>query len=304
MKKAFLSTIILLLLGVHLLTAQEIKVSVTVNMDQLEFEQRTQVSSLEYDLTQYINNQSFLGGEWDGDPIPVDLMIYLVGGMNNVYSAQLFITSRRILDGPEEVPAQSVALKMIDDKWRFRYGLGASLTFNPMRFDEFTSLIDYYMFLVIGFDLDTYNELAGTPAFEKAKSIVQLGATYNAPGYELYSQPGDLTRFNLVSELTNMRFYEFRSLINEYYRNGMDLIGFDREQALKNLESTIAKMAEFKRNKLTSSSVLMQVFFDTKNMEIATLFNGWKNDELFRNLKYLDPGNSILYDDAKSGKLK
>jgi len=155
------SMVFLLIAGFVLLFAseshgQEIRAEVTVNVERLEFEARTNVSTMKRDIEGYINNQRFTQGDWEGDAIPVQMTIYLTGGTGSRYGAKLFIIGTRPIDGPGE--RRSVNVKLYDDKWGFEYARGANLTFNLLRFDAFTSLIDYYMLLVIGFELDTWEE--------------------------------------------------------------------------------------------------------------------------------------------------
>ena len=282
--------------------AQEIEANVTVNMEQLTFEARSQVSNMENDVRNYINNQKFTKTEWKGDKIPVDLTIFLAGGANNRYSARLLIISRRYLDGSEK--GQSVSCKLFDQKWSFEYGLGAYLKYDLNTFNSFTTLIDYYMNLVIGFDMDTYGELDGSPAFETAKNLVLLGASYNAEGYQTYSNPGEFTRFNLASELNNSRYNDLRKLIFSYYVDGLDRMATDKQQAVASVDSIITEMSVFKEQKMTGPSVLLQAFFDAKAQEIAGLLNGYPKKQVFQYLKYLDPSNSSVYDEAAEGKIK
>src|SRR3989339_528987 len=256
--------LLILLLTAYNLFSQEIEVNVTVNMDQLAFEARTQVSNMESDVKNYINNQKFTNIEWKGDKIPVDLTIFLSGGAGNRYSARLLIISRRYLDGPDE--GQSVTCKLYDQKWSFEYGLGAYLKYNPNTYNSFTTLIDYYMNLVIGFDMDTYGELDGSSAFEMAKNLVLLGASYNV--------------------------------------DGLDQMSTNKQQALAAIDSVIFEMAAFKENKMTGPSVLLQAFFDAKAQEIGGLFNGYPKPQVFQQLKYLDPGNTSIYDEAMEGKIR
>ncbi|MFH1052609.1 MAG: DUF4835 family protein [bacterium] len=281
--------------------SQEIKAAVMVNVEQLEFEARNNVATMKRDIENYINNQRFLQDDWEGDPINVQMTIYLSGGHNNRYSAKMFLVSTRIIDGPGN--RQSVNLKLYEDKWAFDYALGANLSFNPLRFDAFTSVIDYYMLLIIGFELDTWEELGGNTAFGDARRIVELGASYNAEGFATYSNPGEFTKYNITSELTNMRFYDFRKLIFAYYVDGLDMMETSKSQAMTNLKDIIYKLALFKKDKLVESSVLLDLFFDSKAQEIATIFNAHEDNNVFDNLKYTDPRNSTLWDDAKEGKL-
>lgn len=303
MKRIFLLAIVFTISVIYTYS-QEIKANVSVNVDQLAFESRNYVASLERDLETYINNTVFYTNEWEGDPIPVEIQIALSGGANQRYTAQLFIVSRRYLDGTSDQPGESVAAKYYDNKWSFEYGMGASLNFNPLVYNEFITLIDFYMLLVIGHDLDSYEELGGTPLFEKAKTIVLLGASNSGAGYQTTSQPGEFTRYNLVSELTDVRFNDFRKSVYRYYVSGLDKMDFNRDEAIAAVKNVINDIAAFKDKKLVGPSVMMQAFFDSKALEIGSVFNGYTDNAVFSTLRYLDPTNATIYEQAKNGELR
>lgn len=282
--------------------SQEIEATVTVNIEQLDFESRTHVSSMKWDLENYINNQRFTEIEWDGPKIPVDINIFLTGGYNKQYSAQVVIVSRRIVRGTDD-QGQSVELKLFDKNWSFIYQSGGNFSYNPSRFNEFSTLIDFYMLMIIGFDMDTFGELDGSRTLDKSKQIAQMAAAMNKNGYNTNYAPGELTRYSLISEMTDPRYEDFRKLIFEYFVDGIDLMVDDKVKALNNIEGIIQRMADFKRNKLTGPSVLLQVFFDSKSLEFAQLFKGESERAVWDYLIYLDPTNTMMYQDAAKGKI-
>ncbi len=301
MKKTTIFIIILLAGLAYKAKSQEIEALVSINTAQLAPENRVSVNSLAADLQRYINNQRFTSLEWEGPKIPVEINIALSGGNRNMYSAQVFIASKRYIDGTDG--GQSVALRLLDKNWAFEYNLGANHSFNPQRYDPFTTLIDFYMLLIIGFDLDTYNELDGTNIYNQAKLIATMAASNNADGWQTISQPGEFTKFNLINELTNFRFDEFRKLITSYYNDGLDMMNNQRDQAMENLAFVIQEMADFKRKKLTEHSIMIQAFFEAKSFELAETFKGYKKHPgVFKDLIYLDLANTALYEAAAEGK--
>jgi hypothetical protein len=82
----------------------------------------------------------------------------------------------------------------------------------------------------------------------------------------------------------------------------MDTYDTDKLKGLADLELVIRDIAEYKKNKLSARSVLLQVFFDAKSMEIAGMFKGVKSPGLWADLRFLDPGNTQLYEAAQQGK--
>ena len=284
--------------------SQEIEPLVDVNMERLDFEQRRYVTNLKFDLENYLRTQRFTESDWDGPRIPVDISIYFTGSSNvsgkNMYSAQLIIISKRDVRGTEG--GTSIALKFLEKNWIFEYSTGAALSFNPTRFNDFTSLIDYYMFLIIGYDKDTYGELDGSPMYEKSRQIVQLGSSLSKDGFDVQYAPGELTHYSLINEMADPRYEDFRRLIFSYFVDGIDVLPYDKEQGMKNLENTIAAMAEFKSKKLSGPSVFLQIFFEAKSQELAQLFKSYPNKEVLNNLVYLDPTNTMIYQNAFDGK--
>ncbi len=301
MKKSILIIIFIGLLLSGKILSHEIKAEVMVNMEQIPEEKRVNVNAMQNDVEKYLNNQKFTDLKWEGAPIPVDITIVLSGGYNNRYAAQLFIASKRSIYGTQG--GTSVTLKLIDKEWEFEYGMGANLSYNPMRFNEFSSMLDYYMLMIIGFELDTYKELDGTRIYDAAKQIVQMGASAGATGFKTITKVGDYTKYNLVSELTDPRFEPFRKLIYGYYIDGLDVMNEDKELALETIAYLIQEMAKFKDKKLTNHSILVQTFFEAKYVELAELFKGYKKyPSVFRDLRYIDPMNSATYEEAERGK--
>lgn len=301
MKRQILTIILIAIFAQIGLYAQEIRANVSVNMDQIQFDSRQYVTSLKYDLENYINNQKFTDIEWEGPRIPVEISIYLTGSNRTYFSAQLIVISKRTIRGTND-EGQSIAMKFLDKNWSFEYQSGAMLSYNPTRFNEFTSLIDFYMLLVIANDLDTYGELEGEKYYDRAKQIIQMAASQNKSGYSMNYQPGEMTRYSIVSEFSDPRYEPFRKAIFSYYVDGLDLMAENPVQAKKNIVKAIEDMADFKKNKLTSASNFILLFFDAKAGEISQIFRGESDNKVWNALLYLDPTNTMLYQDAMKGR--
>lgn len=296
---SLLATLFFLLMTVGS-RAQEIKATVTVNYDQLPIDKREEITTMKDDLENYINNTSYTGEEWEGERIPVDITVYIMGRSGNVYQARLFIISKRVLDGPDA--AQSVTWRLYDDEWQFPYSRNAVFTYQTMRFDPLATLLDFYMHLVIGMDLDTYSEVGGTRQYQLARDIWQLGSSASAPGYSMVSEPGDFTRYNLVTELAGLSYETFRKQIFAYHVDGMDRMASEPQAGLQAIENVLADMVRFK-NSLGRRSVLMQAFFDAKHQELADLFTNYANKaEAFSKLKYLDAPHTNAYEKAEESR--
>lgn len=281
------------------LCAQELQVTVNVNMQTLTQDQRQDMMSMARDVENYLNNNRYLNRDWEGEKIPVDVTIYVNSRNGNRVSGRLSVVSKRLVNNV--VGTGSGLLRVFDQDWSFEWSFSPTLVYQPLRYDAFTSVLDFYMLVAIGLDMDTYDDLAGTEAYKVAQQIAQSGNAQGVSQFSTVYQPGQLTRMSLITELMDMRFQPFRRLIYDYH-DAMDTYDTDKLKGLADLELVIRDIAEYKKNKLSARSVLLQVFFDAKSMEIAGMFKGVKSPGLWADLRFLDPGNTQLYEAAQQGK--
>jgi hypothetical protein len=63
----------------------------------------------------------------------------------------------------------SPMLNINDKIVQFRYAQGEQLEFNESSHNELTGLFAYYVYVILGFDYDSFSKLGGPPYFEKAQ---------------------------------------------------------------------------------------------------------------------------------------
>lgn len=296
--RSFTLFVSVLMLGVTL-HGQEIRATVSVDMQPLSLDQRQDLMNMARDVEAYINNNRYLDRDWDGEKVPVDITIYVSGRNGNRLSARLAVVSKRIING--DASSGSGLLRIFDQEWSFEWSLNPTLVYQPLRYDDFASVIDFYMLLAIGLDMDTYDDLGGDAAYKVAQQIAQSGNARGISSFSSMFQPGEISRMSLVSELMDMRFQGLRRLIYDYH-DALDTHATDKLAGVAALEAVIRDFAEFKRKKLSNRSVLMQTYFDAKQLEIAGLFRGNKNSSVWADLRYLDPGNTQQYEAAREGR--
>lgn len=281
------------------LTAQELQATVNVNMQTLTQDQRQDMMTMARDVENYLNSNRYLNRDWEGERVPVDVTIYVNSRNGNRVSGRLSVVSKRLVNNV--AGTGSGLLRVFDQDWVFEWSFSPTLVYQPLRYDPFTSVLDFYMLLAIGMDMDTYDDLAGTEAYKIAQQIAQNGNAQGVSQFSTVYQPGQLTRMSLVTELMDMRFQPMRRLMYDYH-DAMDTYDTDKLKGLADLELVIRDLADYKKNKLSSRSVLMQVFFDAKSMELAGMFKGVKSPGLWADLRFLDPGNTQLYEAAQQGR--
>ncbi len=272
---------------------QELNCKVTVNYESIPVVNRELLADFAQTIEDYMNKTKFTD-KWDGDKIECALTIFFTGASSEInYSAQAVVTSQRPIYNSTK---NSLMLSINDAQWSFVYEKNQTLYATQSIFDPLTSFLDYYAYVIIGFDLDSYEELSGSTYFTKAFDIVNLGATSGFRiGWEKSSS--SYSRRGLVEDLLNEKFRFFREAYFNYHYNGLDLFTDKRQAAFKNITKLI-DVLDMMRTKVDINSVLIKTFFDAKSGEIIEYLRTYPDKSIFNKLKKIDPPHALKYDDA------
>ncbi|MBU2445844.1 MAG: DUF4835 family protein [Bacteroidetes bacterium] len=276
-------------------SAQEIQLSVNVNVEPLAVQYREYLTSFKNLIEDYVNKNRWTDVNWTGPKIPLTMSIlFRSASSSNRYSAQVVITSQRPIYGTQKV---SLMLKHMDTNWDFIYDRNQTLYFNPNMFDPLTSFLEYYVYIALGLDFDSYEQAGGTAYFSKALSIANQGASSSFSGGW---QKGEATfsRSDFVSEILNEKYQDFRKSYFEYHYNGLDLQSENPKAPASKLVQFIKTIEEL-RAKVFSRSMFLRVFFDTKYLEFCEVLSNYRDKNIFETLKKIDPAHISAYEEHK-----
>jgi len=188
-------------------TAQEVDCTIQVNYEAIPTTNKDLLRDFASDLKTYVNNYNW-GPEAGGDKVKctIDIFISSVIGEDR-YSAQVFIGSQRPI---YKTGTNTAVTRIFDEVWEFTYVRNRPLNHNPHAYNDLTSFLDFYMYLVVGYDFDTYDKLAGTPLFQKAADVASIGRSSGQKGWQQSST--SYSRIQLIEELLNPTFERYGPL--------------------------------------------------------------------------------------------
>lgn len=287
------SLVFFILLIAAVTYSQELNCKVTVNFESIPVVNRELLSDFARTIEDYLNKTRFTDN-WEGDKIDCAFNIFFIGASSDInYSAQAVITSQRPI---YKSAKNSLMLSINDAQWSFTYEKNQTLYSAQSVFDPLTSFLDYYAYVIIGFDMDSYEELAGNPFFTKAFDIVNLGANSSFRiGWEKSSS--SFNRRGLVEDLLNEKYRPFREAYFNYHYNGLDLMSEKKSAAIKNIIKLV-DVLEALRTKVDINSVLLKTFFDAKSGEIIENLKTYPDKSVFKKLRKIDPSRGLKYDEA------
>lgn len=294
--RTVISLIIFISIFVTSSFTQEIDCDLTINLEALTIsEAKDNLSDFSQQIQSYINDYRWTQGEFGEGKIKCALDISFHGSEGeHHYIAQVFVGSQRPIFKSEHT---SAVIRIMDDKWEFDYIRNQALNHMETRFDPLLSFIDFYIYLILGYEADTYQTNGGTPYFQKAFDIANIarGSGTESKGWEQTTQ-GLYSRAQLVDELLSPKFQDFRKAVHIYHYRGIDSLYTNSKRPLKRVYLALDKLAKL-REKINQTSLVIKTFFDTKYLEIAEIFLKSSDPSIYSRLSKIDPEHTKSYDE-------
>ncbi|MFB6229704.1 MAG: DUF4835 family protein [Salinibacter sp.] len=270
---------------------QELDCRVQVDRSQLSGSEFSFLDDLEQQVQEYLNRRRWTDDQYrPHERISCSMQIVISESVSlSEFKAQLIVTSRRPIYGTAQ---STVVLRVNDTSWRFEYSRGKTFRFDLDQYDSLTSVLDFYAYLILGYDYDTFSPLGGTPYFEKARTVSSQAEDTGDPGWS--SVGVQQNRAKLISNLLDQRHKALRRVYYKYHRKVLDRFVKETSAARKTALDVLKSLRSL--NQKLSGSYALDLFFSTKYEELTALFA--KSDLSSRAhslLVQIDPSHSSEY---------
>lgn len=266
--------ILFLLLISHLSFAQEILATVTVNTQQIQGSNQQAFKALEKSLRDFINNTSWTGKKLQNyEKIKSNFSLVLNERDGNRYSGSIVVQAvRPVYNSTYESPLINVQ----DTKFGFEYVENENLIFNERQFSgkNLIDVISFYVYVILGYDADSFQSNGGTQYFSKAQQIAQNSQNRGYEGWNQINEPR--SRTILIGEILNPNMNQLRATMYTYHRAGLDnLFNQDQSQGKKILFDALMQLKMYENN--FQQNYFFNLFMDNKSDEIYNIFNSSNN---------------------------
>lgn len=276
--------------------AQELNCQVTVNFSKIGGADQQFYQSMENTIREFINTRKWTNDVFqEQERIISSITIMLDERVStNLFKATVQIQSSRPVFNSGY---NSILVNHTDPDWTFEF-----VEFQPLEFNESThlnnlsSLLAYYVYIILGFDYDSFSMLGGTEHFQRAQQIVINAQNAPEPGWR--QNQGLRNRFWLTENLLNQSFKPFREGVYLYHRQGLDVMSKPDNmiEARKKTTEAITKMHQVHRSK--PGSMLQQVYLAGKISELIGVYSKAQPAEksnVVTMLSDIDPSNLLQY---------
>ncbi|MFN3595647.1 MAG: DUF4835 family protein [Rubricoccaceae bacterium] len=296
------SAALALLLAASPVRAQELFCEVTVNRSAIQGTEYAFLDELRGDLMRYLNDRAWTEDVF-GPREQIDCTIQIIVRSAQTltqFTGEIVVQASRPIYGTGQ---RSNTLVISDNAWNFTYTRGQNLVYDPSRYDSFLSVIDFYAYLILGYDYDTFDEMGGQAHFERARRIAELGrAAPGAVGWVNESSLEQRSRLDLVSQLLDPAYAALRRAHFTYHYHVLDHFLVDHERAWETLMEMLASLNEqFLQQSQRRYST--DLFFTARYRELVdVLREAPQRNMAYAYLSQMDPVHLSAYDALVAGR--
>lgn len=266
MKK--LLNLFFLFIFLNYVDAQEINFEIVVNSDLVNQTNQQIFKTLEKSITEFMVNKKWTEQELTTEEqLDCSMILNLTGYSGTRFEGTLQVQIQRpVYNTNYKTPI----FNHLDKDISFTYQEFQPLFYNTSTYESnLVSLLSFYAFISLGMEADTFQETGGSPFYGVAQQILNLAGQNQMKGWN--QADGNRNRYWLIETLQSNTFKEYRTVMYEYHRNGLDLMTEDPLKAKQNIITSLQSL-----NRLYSrrpNSFLNQIFFDAKADEIVDIFS-------------------------------
>lgn len=280
-------------------SAQELRCTVTINSDQIQGSNKEMFTTLKQSIEEFVNNTKWTNLTFqDRERIECSMMLVVKSVADNIFMCDFTCQSRRPVFGTSY---STPVLNFQDNAFCFAYQEFDRMDFQLSTFtSNLTALVAYYCYLIIGYDMDSFARLGGTPYFQQCENIVTAAQSASleeaeAKGWRAFDS--NRNRYALVNNLIDEAFKPYRNFCYEYHRLGLD----EMINNVANARARIAKGLPVLRdaNRARPATYVVTTFLDAKNDELVNIFSMGTPDEkkqVYELLTDLDPTRMEIYE--------
>jgi hypothetical protein len=282
--------------------AQELNCQITVNTQQIQGTQEKQIfDQLQKALTEFVNNNKWTKDNFE--PIEkIDCSMFInITKKNDIgdYDATIQVQARRpVYKSTYFTPT----LNIMDENFHIVYQQFTQLQFNLNNFqDNLTSVIAYYVNIILALDYDSFSLYGGTEFWNRAQLIASNAQSFGEKGW-MPGEPGQKNRYWYVDNQLQPSFQGIREFMYKYHRLGLDIMYEKPDEGRVNILNAMELLVKVYQARPASFN--MQVLMNTKRDEIIKIFKEAKPEEKQRVLEILstiDPANTSKYQAINGG---
>ncbi|MDR2813493.1 MAG: DUF4835 family protein [Prevotellaceae bacterium] len=253
--------------------AQTIRCNVTLNTQKVQSTNRALFETLKTEIDNFLNNRTWTNHTYQQvERVECNFIITLNEQQNESdFKGTLQIQAQRPVYGSIY---NSPTINTIDNDFEFSYKENEILDFSESTHSSnLTSMLAYWVYIVLGIDYDTFSANGGAEWFNKAEHIAQNAQGETKPGWSSSSGMNRRNRYWLVENILGNKYTRERKAYYAYHRLGLDVMSEKPDEGRRQVMLALQEMQKLYQEKPDNALYFYNIFFDTKADEIVNIFS-------------------------------
>ena len=165
--------------------AQELKCDVEINSEQIQNSSKEVFTTLKQAIADYMNTNKWTDAQFSANEKIECKMYFTIKSYNdNIMSGDLQIQSNRPVYNSSYT---TTIINFKDTKIEFTYQENEPLVFSEVTMESnLTAILNFYAYIIIAMDFDTFSLNGGAPYYEKAANVVRLAQSSGESGWKAF----------------------------------------------------------------------------------------------------------------------
>ena len=277
---------LLLLLAAPIVKGQELNCTVEFNTDQVSGTNKSVFETLREAVSDYMNTTVFTPAQFSTNE-KIDCRLFFTikeQSDDGVIKGDLQIQSSRPVYNSSYT---TTLINFKDSKIDFTYQEGEPLNFtvNSME-NQLTAILNFYAYLILAFDFDSFAPNGGEPYWERLKQIVQMAQSSGETGWKSFEDTKN--RSAVLTAFTEGRGGEaLRKMIYDYHRLGLDQMALSVDKGRASVTESLDAINTV--YSLQPMSVALSMFKDAKLDELVNVYSKAPAEERTKVYNLLQP---------------
>lgn len=243
---------------------EELNATVSLNASRVQGTNTEVFDQLQASLEEFINNRKWTSNTYEEQERIICNFSFVVNSYSDdgSFDCSLMVQATRPVFGSTY---RSTLFKYEDKSIKFNYQPYDRLEFIEDNLDNnLTAVVAYYVYIIIGMDLDSMGELGGSEFLNKALTIAGNAQNLGDAGWRAGSSTNN--RYAIIDDYMNGAMEPVRKMMYRYHRLGLD---------------TMFRNADNGRKEITESIALLKKAYEDRPLAYFTkLFTEYKVDEI------------------------
>jgi hypothetical protein len=277
---------------------QELNATVTVNSDRIQSTNKDLFTSLEQELSQFINNTKWSSATFSNlEKIDCTFSIIISEEISDYnFKAELMVHARRPVYNSTYV---TTTLNWRDTKFEFEFMQGTPLYKQDNNLSSnLIAVVCFYCNLVLGVDFDSFSPLGGGYFYREAQNIANTAQSSGWIGWSAFDD--NKSRTAVINAFNDNTMQTYRQFWYLYHRKGLDEMAANSDRARTTILEALPTLKEVRN--VRGSEIILQMFADCKLEEVASIAEKASSDEkrtTYDLLRNVFPASSDKYESLK-----